>query len=196
MPDDLDAFLDDVAATAAPPSDDPMTLEDVQRTLVPLAATLRATVADIALIPVARATPAQRAQLATLREELDRARRDLSTWVDAIDIGFRIAAVDLGATEILLEDGAVKVEPPRGEWVVNVPMLRQELDELRKHGIISKEEVDSIFKTTVTEKADNTRLNYFAKSRGAEIAEAIERARVWKPGDPAAAKVRYMRKAR
>jgi hypothetical protein len=194
IPDDVMAALSGmVVITEIPDTLTPQSLTDVATTLVPLAQQIRATISDIALIPIARATPAKRTELVNLRDELYRTMRDLSTWIDAIDISFRRAAADTGATEFVLEDGVVKVEPQRGEWVVNVPALRAELAEFVAHGVISKAEFDSIFTTTVVEKANGTRLNYFASKRGEELAEAINRSRMWKDGDPAAARVRFQR---
>jgi hypothetical protein len=168
-------------------------LAEVSAELVPLADTLRATIADIALIPVARATPAQRTDLVDLRQRLDRARADLSTWVDAIDISFRRAAIETGAKEFALEDGVVTIEQPRGEWVVNVPALRDEIKAFVAHGVLTQEEFDGIFTNEVKIKADNGRLNSLAAKRGEELAEAIARNRAWKAGDPAGAKVRIQR---
>lgn len=185
---------DAVIARIAEPSVAPPSVEDVSRALVPLSGGIRATVADIALIPIDRATPAQRTQLVALRQQLDETRRDLSTWVDAIDISFRRAAIETHASEFALEDGVVTIEQQRGEWVVNVPALRSELKELVAHGTLTQVEYDAIFKTVVTEKADNTVLNRLAEKRGDEIREAITRNRVWKAGDPAAAKVKIQRR--
>lgn len=190
-PPELD--IPDDVLTALRREDAPRSLADVSRELLPLSDQLRATIADIALIPVERATTVQRTELVELRERLYRAMADLSTWVDAIDIGFRRAALATGASEFVLTDGVVKVEAPRGEWVVNVPALHAELKEFVAHGVISQEELDSIFTTVVTEKANGSRLNYFASKRGEELAEAINRSRTWKAGDPAAAKVRIQR---
>jgi hypothetical protein len=187
----LGAF--DLPVPPEPDDDSRRSLEEVSAALVPLAETLRATIADIALIPVASATKAQRSELIALRGKLDRARADLSTWVDAIDISFRRAALETGATEFVLDDGVVKIEQQRGEWVVNVPALHAELNELAAHGLLSQEELASIFTTVVIEKADNSRLNYFASKRGTELAEAIGRGRMWKAGDPTAARVRIQR---
>lgn len=193
--DDLDELLGAAADKAASHADrDVRALVTIADTLRPATDTIRATVADISLLQVARATPAQRTALVELRALLDRARADLSTWVDAIDISFRRAAVETGAAEIVLADGVVKVEPPRGEWVVNVPALKAELSQLAAHGLLTADELDSIFTTTVSEGANNAKLNYFAKQRGQEVAEAIGRYRVWREGNPANAKVRIQRK--
>jgi hypothetical protein len=175
--------------------DDRRTLAEVTLELVPLTSSLRSTIRDIALIPVARATPAQRTDLIDLREQLSRAMRDLSTWVDAIDISFRQAAYEVQASEFLLTDGVVKIEPQRGEWVVNVPALQTELKEIMAHGLISQAEYDSIFTTVITEKANGSRLNYFSSKRGGDVAAAIDRHRMWKAGDPNAAKVIVQRAA-
>lgn len=169
-------------------------LAEISAALRPAADIISATVSTIALVPINRATPAERSALVDLRNQLDRTRADLSTWVDAIDISFRRAALETGATEIVLADGVVSVEAPRGEWVVNVPALRSELKELVAHGLLSEEEFDSIFETVVTEKANNSRLNYFASKRGQELADAIARYRTWKEGNPANAKVRIKRR--
>jgi len=187
IPDDVIAALNGTAVIST---------ADLATMLVPLANGIRATIANIALLPVARATPEQRTQLVDLRDELYKTMRDLSTWVDAIDISFRRAALEMGATEIVLADGVVKVEAPRGEWVTNVPALHAELKEFVAHGVISQAEMDSIFTTTVEEKANGTRLNYFASKRGEELAEAINRNRMWKAGDPSAAKLRFHRTGR
>lgn len=186
----------DVAAAALrQDAPDPLPLENAAKALVPLADGIRITLADIALIPVHNATPEQRSQLVGLREELARVQRDVTTWLDAIDLSFRHAAEAMGAKEIPLANGVVKVEPPRGEWVVDVAGLRSELKEAQAHGLISAEEIDSIFKTKVEEKADGTRLNYFARNRGDELAEIIERHRRYVPGNPNAAKLRFIEKA-
>jgi hypothetical protein len=171
----------------------PRSLEEIRTELEPLGQRIRASLADIALIPVAKASPAQRTELVTLRADLDRVRADLSTWLTAIDISFRRAAMETGADEFPLTDGVVKIEQQRGEWVVNVPALRTELKEFLAAGVITEHEFESVFSTVVTEKADNTRLNALGKHRGGEIAEAIGRSRVWKAGDPANAKVRIQR---
>ena len=192
IPDDVMAAMTARAAELAEP-DDRRSLEELRLELVPLAQKLRATIADIALIPIARATPAQRTELVALRAEIDRARSDLSTWQDAIDMSFRRAAIESGADEFPLTDGIVKIEQQRGEWVVNVPALRDELREFVRAGVITQPEFDAIFTTVVTEKADNTKLNAIAKHRGGEVADAVDRGRSWKPGDPASAKVRIQR---
>ena len=162
--------------------------------LTPMANLLRASVAEIALIPVDRATIEQRTQLADLRALLDAARADLSTWVTAIDIGFRRAAMTTGASEFRLEDGLVRVEVPRGEWVVNVQALQSALRAFVESGELSEEEFNDIFTTTVTPKANGTKLNYFSTKRGEALAATINLYRVWHEGDPNAAKVRFTRK--
>lgn len=176
--------------------DEPQTLEELSRALIPLVDQLRATVADIALIPFASATPEQRTQLIRLRQQLDRPRQDLSTWVDAIDISIRIAAQDTQAKEFLLADGKVIVEPPRGEWVVNVPGLQGELKELMAHGLISQAEIDDIIVTEVVTKANNAKLNALKAKRGEAVAAAVDRWRVWKAGNPTSAKIRFERPGR
>lgn len=199
--DELDIPEDVVAAIAKPAvasADEttahPKTLTEVSRELVPLADSIRAAVADIALLPVARATPAQRTQMVDLREMLDAARRDLSTWVTAIDISFRRAALETNASEFALAEGVVQIEQKRGEWVVNVPALRDELKAFVAAGTLSPDEFEAIFKTKVEVVADNTKLNHLAQKRGDELADAISRNRTWKPGDPAAATVRIKRR--
>lgn len=187
---------DVVAAALKEPPPEPMALEPITRELVPLADAIRNTLAAIALIPIAQATPEERTALVKLREEIERIRRDSQTWVDAIDLSFRHAAVALAAKQIPLADGVVTVEPPRGEWKVDVAPLKAELVELAKAGgQVSLEEIDSMFKTVVETRADGTRLNYFARNRGAEVAEVIERHRRWQEGNPMAAKVRIQRRA-
>ena len=194
IPDDVMAAIEDPSRASTKTRG--RSLEELRTELVPLADTIRATISDIALIPIARATPEQRTQLVELRTVLDAARGDLSTWVDAIDISFRRAAIETQANEFVLADGIVTVEPPRGEWVVNVPALRDELKAFAASGVISQEEFDSIFKTEVVTKADGNRLRYFGEHRGTELAEAIARNRVWKQGDPNAAKVKIKRSTR
>lgn len=187
------------SVVSAGPDDDsephPATLEDLSRALIPLVDQLRATVADIALMPFASATPEQRTALVNLRQQLDRPRADLSTWVDAIDISIRQAAVDAQAKEFLLADGRVTIEPPRGEWVVTVPALQRELKELMAHGLISQADIDAIVTTEVTVKANNAVLNQLGKSRGKEVAEAIARSRTWKAGNPTSARLRFERES-
>lgn len=176
--------------------DEPATLEELSRALVPIADQLRATVADIALINFAEATPEQRTQLIRLRQQLDRPRADLSTWVDAIDISIRQAARDTQAKEFLLADGKVVVEPPRGEWVVNVPGLQGELKELKAHGLVSQAEIDDIITTELVTKANNAKLNQLKAKRGEEVAAAVDRWRTWKDGNPTSAKIRFERPGR
>lgn len=186
---------DVLAAATGDPEPEPFVLEDTVRALIPLADSVRATLADIALVPVAQATPEQRSQLIALRSEIARVQRDTTTWLDAIDHAFRHAAQQLEAKEIPTANGVVRIEPPRGEWIVDVQALRRELAEAaRNGGPLSAEEVDSIFKTTVEEKADGTKLNYFARNRGVEIAEIIGRHRRFVPGNPLAAKLRFHEK--
>lgn len=190
--EDLDEFLEDVVASKAPASS---SLPDLTAALTPISDDLRATISQIALIDVAKATPAQRTQLVNLRDRLDTTRRDLSTWVDAIDISIRQAAITLGADEIPLADGVITVERPRGEWVVNVPRLQEELRELVAAGVVTAEEAADVVTTKVETVADNRKLNYLVKHRGAAVTEAVSRTRVWKEGNPTSAKLRFARRA-
>lgn len=188
----------DVLATALgedPPA--PSELEPVITSMVPLADAIRNTLASIALLPLATATPEERSQVVRLREEIARFVTDGQTWLDAIDLSWRRAAEAMGsAREIPTADGVVKIEPPRSEWRVDAAGLRRELEEFAKNGgPLSKEELTSIFTTVVQEKVDNTRLNYFARNRGEELAAIVARHRQQVPGNPMAAKVRFHRRA-
>ena len=199
LADDAAAFLDAVGdkvadavgAEAAAPAG--RSLQEVGLALIPLAEDLRTTVSEIALLNILEATPAQRTDLVRLRAQLDNARADLSTWVDAIDISFRQAALASHADEIPLADGIVKVEAPRSEWVVNLPHLRTELEALVEKGLVTEAEIDALFTTTVTEKADNAKLNYLERHRGGLVADAIARARTKKEGNPMAARLTFQR---
>lgn len=186
----------DVLAAALGDSLEPLALAETTAVLVPLADRIRNTLAGIALIPIDRATAAERTHLVNLRTEIQRIHRDTTTWLDAIDLSFRRAAMNLGAKQIPLTDGFVVVEPPRAEWKVDVAGLEAELKELVKAGgNLSVEELGSIFEVVVTTKANGSRLNYFARNRGDEVAEVIERHRELVPGNPLAAKVQINRKA-
>ena len=198
LEDDVAAFTAAIAEDGKVPELAPhqgQTLEELRLALVPVANDLRATVSGITLLDVIRATPAERAELLEVRNQLDSARRDLSTWVDAIDISFRQAARESGADEIPVEGGMVKVEQPRGEWVVTVPTLKEELKKLVALGHVTEAEVDGIVTTVVTEKADNAKLNYLVRHRGAEVKAAIDVSRTWKEGNPMGAKVTFQRRA-
>lgn len=186
-----------LAAVTGQDAPEPTPLEPVIAALVPLADSIRTTLASIALLPIAQATPEQRSQIVRARDEIERIRRDATTWIDAIDLSFRHAAQALGARQIPLADGVVSLEAPRVEYKVDVAALRKELREVAAHdaGNISLEEIDSIFETIITEKADNSRLNYFARNRGDEVAEIIERHRKRVEGNPLSARLTFKRKA-
>lgn len=191
----VDLPADVVAAALKEEQPQEHSLRAATRELVPLADRVRLTLSSIALIPLATATPEQRSEIVALRREIERVAQDTQTWLDAIDLSFRYAATELGqAKEILLADGVVKVELPRDEVKVDAAALRAELLEASKHGLISLEEIDTIFKTVVETKADGSRLNYFARNRG-ELGEIIERHRTRTPGNPLGAKLRYVQRA-
>ena len=187
---------DVIAAANRRPEPEPTALAPVVASLVPLGDAIRNTLAAIALIPVAQATPEERTQLIALREEIARVNRDTSTWLDAIDLSFRHAGQAMGANEIPLANGVVRLEVPRGEWRVDEQAMLHELREYAKNGgALSLEEVDTLFTTTVQTKADNAKLNYLVKHRGDEVAAIIDRHRTMVPGNPLAAKVKVVQRA-
>lgn len=179
-------------ATGAPVEEAP-TLDGITRALVPLADRLRLTLADIEMIALHEATPAQRSQLATLYDEIDRVVRDATTWRDAILYAFRDAAIRLNAKEIPLADGVAQFVPPRDEWRVDVPALAAALRDMVRKGLVSQGEYEQVFTTKVEEQANGTKLNALARNRGDEVKAAIDAHRRLIPGDPLAAKVKFVR---
>lgn len=194
MPDDLPS---DVLAAALKEEPSGLGLEDATRAIIPLADRVRLTLADIHLIPLAKATPQQRTEIVKLRAEINRVARDAATWVDAIDISFRHAAVELGnVREIPLADGIIKVDWPRDDVKVDAGALKKELEELsRAGGPISLEEIADIFTTVVEVRANNTKLNYFERNRGEAVAEVIQRHRTRTPGSAMGSKLSFVERA-
>lgn len=189
----------DVAAAALreEPPGTGLAVANARRELVPLADRLRLTLADIILFPVEAAAPQERADLVALREEVDRIKRDASMWVDAIDLAIRRGAIALGgAKQIPTAGGYIEVTPQRDDVKVDAAGLREELIDLaRTTGAVTDEDIEAVFTTVVEVKADGSKLNYLARNRGAEVADAIERHRTRTPANPLGAKLRFVERA-
>lgn len=194
-PDDVLAAVSGEDPPEGPQPGPEPTPADVARSLIPIADELRASLADARdlLVELHTATPEDRAKVVELRRTLESVRRDAATWVDAIDMAFRFASQRLGgAKQVVVGDGGVvTIAPQHGEWKVEADALRQELLELVPHGVVTKDEIDAVFTTTIEVRADNRRLNALKANRGEAVAEVIDRHRRYMDPDPNRAKVDY-----
>lgn len=170
---------DDILAAAFHEDAEPADTEAMVRAIEPAADSLRNAVAQVRLVDIAAATPAQRGGIVALRQSLHRAIVEASTIVDTIDMAFKTAAAATGAKQITAGDaGVVRIEQ-RGEWKVDVPAMRQALEGLVDAGVITTLELEAAFTTEITQKVDNRKLKYLADNRGEEVRLTIDAHRVY-----------------
>lgn len=147
-------------------------------------------------LPVARMSPEERSAMLDLTADLRRVEELCKTKRLVLENLFRAYAAEQGARQIPTADGWLAVEPASGEYKVDIPALRAELVELKAHGLVAQEEIDRALRTVVEERADNAVLNFLARNRGKEVADAIERNRTFVPPDPYRARLTRKRRAR
>lgn len=185
---------DDILAAAVGEHVEPSAPTALERALVPLSDAARAAIAELNIQPLHEASPAHRAQVVRLRGVLARIARDCQTYVDAIDMAFRVATERSGADQLPFDGGHVRVQRRRGEWVVDVPALQKALAELAKAdgGLVSQADLDSIFTTKVETSAHNGRLNYIAEHRGDDVRAVVDAHRRFVEPPISTARVEYV----
>ena len=137
-----------------------------------------------------RATPEERAEVVDLRRAMVEVRDAMDSHVARIDAAFRLAARESGAREFTTDAGTVAVVPGPAQYRTQEEALRKALLELVPD-VLERHEVDEAVVTTVTLKANHTRLNALAAKRGDRVRLAIERHRVRLEPSALAASVRY-----
>lgn len=153
-------------------------------------------IAALEAYPIATASPAERADVLDLRALLEGVNNVLRMRLGAIDLAFKMAMEELGSREIPVEGwGPVRYTPDEGEWEVHADTLLEDFRGLVKAGILTTEDLDKAFTTTVSVKVDNRVLNGLMK-RGTAVTAAINKNRAKRESRPLAGKLSMPKKRR
>ncbi len=178
------------AAVALAPGD----LASFVDNLAPVAEVIRQTVIESPIFALrwAEASPDQRGEIARARRILSELVLPINVRLKALDEAVKIAHAKTNAREFAAGDeGKVKVEAPTQKWRVNGSAMRQALLELVDTGAITRQEIDAALKQVIDYEPDNVFLNHLAKTRGDEVAAAINSNRTKPDVDPSRMKVEW-----
>jgi len=181
------------AVTDLPPDGDEFGSAEPEVSVAYLVATLREpagylinAIAQLEAYPIATATPRERSDLLDLRDLLEHVNNMARMRMGAIDLAFKRAMEELGSREIPVEGwGPVRYAPDEGEWEVHSEQLLEDFRGLVKLGVLTKDDIDKAFTTTVQVKVDNRVLNGLMK-RGTAVTDAIDRNRSKRESRPLA----------
>lgn len=151
-------------------------------------------VAGLASNRIRMTDPKQRADLVRLHAELTEAIQPLALAKSTVERVFLMYAVDAQAKEVPVPGmGAVRYEPPRGEYVVQSKALRTALYEIHHlDGAPTAAEIDEALHVEEAPiKANNTKLNALEKKYGGAVREAIARYRQFVQPDAERGRVRF-----